>query len=180
MERTHIYLIFSKTGTWLSKSISFTTNSSYTHVALSLDDKFNKLHTFGRIQPNKPFTGGFVVEDLFNGVYTRPGCKCLIYKIPIEETQLKLLKYHLMFYTQSTSKYKYNFLGLFAVLMGKSWKRADYYFCSQFICELFHKCGIWTSPKAPELTRPTDLLHISEKEIIFEGLLQNYTTDLSI
>lgn len=180
MTETHIYLIFSKTRTWLSKSIGYATNSSYTHVAISLDDKFNRLHTFGRIHPNKPFTGGFVVEDLFDGVYKRPGCQCLIYKIPVNQTQLKQLKYHLMIYIQSSSRYKYNFLGLFAVLIRKSWKRTNYYFCSQFVSELFDRCGIWTSPKTPELTKPTDLLDISNKEIIFEGLLQNYTTNLPI
>lgn len=174
MKKHHIYLVFSKTGTWLSKSIGVITNSPYTHVALSLDDKFTKMHTFGRLHPDTPFNGGFVIESLFEGVYTRPGCKCLIYKIPIEESNLLLLKYFLIQYNKSASKYKYNFLGLFGVLAGMPWKRDNYYFCSQFVSELFFKSGVWTSPKAPELTRPTDLLLISKKEIIFEGFLCDY------
>lgn len=64
METKYIYLIFSKTGTWLSNLISIITKSPYTHVALSFDDKFNSLYTFGRVNPNNPFSGGFTIESL--------------------------------------------------------------------------------------------------------------------
>ena len=174
MKQLYIYLVFSRTGTWLSECIGYTTNSPYTHVALSLDSSFNNMYTFGRLAPNTPFTGGLTVENLHEGVYKNDHCKSLIYKIPVTYKQLCLLQNELCSYYSSDTEYKYNFLGLFAVLFGISWKRSNYYFCSQFITELFEKSEIWTSPKKAELTRPTDLMSITNKEIIFEGLLCDF------
>jgi hypothetical protein len=177
MEESNIYLVFSRTGTWLSRSIKIITNSQYTHVALSLDSNFNNMYTFGRLNPNNPFYAGLTIESLHDGVYKRSSsCESLIYKIPVSKNQLDKLIKEINTYYYSDIKYKYNFLGLFAVLLDKPWKRQHYYFCSQFVTELLNKSSIWDSPKIPELTRPTDLIHIKNKEIIFQGLTNEITS----
>lgn len=176
MEETCIYLVFSRTGTWLSRSIGAVTRSNYTHVSLSFDSNFDNMYSFGRLNPNNPFSGGLTKENLQKGVFKKsPNCKCLIYKVPVTETQLVALKKELDHYItlNNEAKYKYNFLGLFAVLMDKPIKRKRHFFCSQFIALLLIKSTIWESPKVPELTRPTDLILISEKEIFYEGLVNN-------
>ncbi|MBD7913130.1 MULTISPECIES: hypothetical protein [Clostridium] len=177
MEKSNIYLVFSRTGTWLSRSIKVITNSEYTHVALSLDSNFDNMYTFGRLNPNNPFYAGLTIENLHDGVYKKSSsCESLIYKIPVSKDQLDTLIDELNKYYYSDIKYKYNFLGLFAVLLDKPWKRSRHYFCSQFVTELLIKSSIWDSPKLPELTRPTDLVHIDNKEIIFQGSTNEIST----
>lgn len=175
MEKSNIYLVFSKTGTWLSTSIGLVTSSPYAHVSLSLDTTFNKMYTFGRINPDNPFSGGLTIENLHSGVYSNPGCKCLIYAVPVSKEQLDLLNKQLLEYYSSDINYKYNFLGLFAALVDKPLKRSTHYFCSQFVSKLLIESGIYKTSKPPELIRPTDLMLIPNKEVIFEGLLYKFT-----
>ncbi|MDS0526052.1 hypothetical protein NNC19_10205 [Clostridium sp. SHJSY1] len=171
MDESSIYLVFSKTGTWLSRLIKVLTNHPYTHVALSLDSNFNNMYTFGRLNPNNPFYAGLTIENLYAGVYQKAQyCESLICKIPVTNEQLEKLIIEINKYYSSDIQYKYNFLGLFAVLLDKPWKRENRYFCSQFVTELLINSDIWVSPKLPELTRPIDLIHIDNKEIIFQGL----------
>ncbi|WP_294352909.1 hypothetical protein [uncultured Clostridium sp.] len=175
----NIYLVLSKTGTWLSKSIGFVTQGDYTHASLSLDDSFTHMYSFGRINPNNPFYGGFTIENLYEGVYQRfTKCEVLIYKIPVSHEQYTLLMEQISKYAYSSERYKYNFLGLFTVLMDKPWKREYHYFCSQFISEILSKSNIWYSPKLPELTQPTDLINIENKEIFFKGPVKEFTSNL--
>ena len=176
MNESHIYLVFVKTDTLLSRSIGVITKSEYTHVALSLDSNFENMYTFGRIKPNNPFFAGLTIENFHTGIYQRSvNCPSLIYKIPVSAKQLDKLIEELNKYYSSDKKYKYNFLGLFAVLMDKSWKRDNHYFCSEFITYLLSKSDIWHSPKEPELTKPCDLINITNKEIFYKG----YTSDFS-
>lgn len=178
IEGSYIYIVLSKTGTWLSKSIGKVTNSEYTHVALSLDSEFNKMYTFGRLNPDNPFVGGLTIENLYDGVYKKfSGCKCLIYRLWVTNEQLESLKREIKFYLDSDIEYKYNFIGLFAVLLDKPLKRKEHYFCSEFITTLLENSDIWKSDKVPELTRPMDLLSINNKEIIYEGLVEDFVKD---
>lgn len=175
MEESNIYLVFSKTGTWLSTSIGLVTSSPYTHVSLSLDTNFNKMYSFGRVNPDNPFSGGLALENLYSGVYNNPGCKCMIYSVPVSKEQLALLKGQLSEYYSSDINYKYNFLGLFGVLLDKPLKRSKHYFCSQFVSKLLIESGIYETSRPPELISPTDLMSFPNKEIIFEGLLYQFT-----
>ena len=175
MKKHNIYLVFSKTGTWLSTSIGLVTSIPYPHVSLSLDTNFNKMYTFGRINVDNPFSGGLTIENLHCGVYNNPGCKCLIYTIPVSTEQLVLLNKQLSEYYSSDINYKYNFLGLFGILLDKPLKRTNHYFCSQFVSKLLIESGIYKTSKPPELISTTDLMLIPNKEVIFEGLLNKFT-----
>ena len=173
METEYIYIVFSKTGTWLSSIIDILTKSQYTHVALSFDDEFETLYTFGRINPNNPFSGGFTIESLNAGVYKKnPSTRCAIYKMPITSKQLKRLKKELNKFIHSNTHYKFNILGLISLLFGKPFERKKHYFCSQFVTKLLGESDIWHSPKPYGLTRPTDLLLITNKQLVFEGFVQ--------
>ncbi|CDM68281.1 hypothetical protein CM240_1117 [Clostridium bornimense] len=175
MNNRYIYLVFSKTGTWLSKIIKFTTQDKYIHVSLSLDSSLRKMYSFGRTNPNNPFCGGFVVEDLYSGVYSKfKNSTCLIYRVPITEKQYEALVKELDYFLLNKNKYRYNLLGLFFVLINKSFIRKNFYFCSQFVSEILMKSSIYSSNKKSEFHKPMDLLSIKNKEFIYEGLIKNY------
>lgn len=172
-----IYIVFSKTGTWLSRSIGVVTNSDYTHVSLSFDPTFTTMYSFGRLNPNNPFVGGLTIENLHAGVFQKSDyCQCMIYEIPVTNTQFIAIQDEVNRYFELNNniKFKYNFIGLFAVLVNKPLKRENHFFCSEFVTTLLNTSGIWTSPKLLELTRPTDLVEIENKNILYKGLVKEF------
>lgn len=175
MNSNYIYLVFSNTGTLLSKCINYYTKDEYVHVSLSFDENFNKMYSFGRIFPICPFIGGFVEENLNDGVYKRfQNSKCIIYKIEVDENQYKLLQKELSIFLNNKKKYRYNFLGLIGYIINKPIKRDNHYFCSEFVSHLLIKSNIFDPKKDPSLVKPSDLLEIENKEFIYEGYTNNY------
>lgn len=175
MKSKYIYLVFSNTGTLLSKCINNITKDDYVHVSISFDDTFSKMYSFGRVFPSNPIIGGLVEEDLHGGVYKRfENTKCLIYKIDITEEQYKLLVDELQYYFADRRKYRYNFIGLLALQFDKTLVRDNHYFCSEFISQLLINSGIYETDKVPQLIKPSDLLDIKNKKFVYEGLASKY------
>ena len=93
MKQQYIYLVFTKTGTWLSRTLNFFENSDYIYVSLGLDNPLNNLYSFGRTNPSNPFSGGFVVEDLSEGIYKRfEDTSLCIYRLKVTEKQYYILR----------------------------------------------------------------------------------------
>jgi hypothetical protein len=166
----YIYLVFSKTGTWLSRALNVFSETKYVHASLSFDDSFTKMYSFGRKNPDNPFSGGLVEENLYDGVYKKfSKSECLIYRVKVTEEQYNHLQKTIEDFLKDKNKYRYNFLGLFAIPLNRPIKRKNYYFCSQFVSEVLIKGRVYESDKAPELITPIDLFSIKNKDIIYEG-----------
>lgn len=173
MDKKCIYLVFTRTGTWLSRLISVFSDIEYPHASLSFDDEFTKMYSFGRKNPNNPLSGGFAVENLSEGVFKKySGCKCLIVKVTVSEEQYSSLKEYVSEFSKEKDKYRYNFLGLCSILFNMPLKRKNYYFCSQFVSEALAKSSVIKLDKEPALTRTDDLYAIKNKEILYEGFVR--------
>lgn len=179
MNNKYIYLVFSKTGTWLSRLISMFSDIRYPHASLSFDSEFTNMYSFGRRNPDNPFSGGFAEENLFSGVFKRHAdCQCMIYRVKVTEEQYVSLQKYVDKFLNEKDNYRYNFLGLYGLLLNITLKRKYYYFCSQFVSEALMKSGIIDLDKSPELTRTDDLYTVKDKEILYEGYV-NRQTDAS-
>lgn len=163
------------TGTWLSQVIYIFSHIEHPHSSISFDNSFTEMYSFGRVNPKNPFSGGFVVENLHGGVFRRfPNCKCLIYKIKVSDEEYFSLQEQVKEFLLKKEEYRYNFLGLFGVMLNKPFKRKNHYFCSQFIAEILIKSGIFHSSKVPELISTAELLTIENKEIIYQGPIASH------
>ncbi|HVJ47817.1 hypothetical protein [Desulfitobacterium sp.] len=170
MSSKYIYLVFTKTGTWLSKLISTVSQMKYAHSSISFDNSFTKMYSFGRVNPDNPFSGGFVVENLYEGVYKDSQCECLIYRIRVTVEQLFLLQEQVEKFQSEQDKYRYNFLGLFGILLNKPLiQRKNHYFCSQFVSEILLNSNVFHSERIPELIKTDELIAIENREVIYEG-----------
>ncbi|TCK93259.1 hypothetical protein EDC19_1450 [Natranaerovirga hydrolytica] len=175
MSEKNIYLVFSKTNTWLSRGITLFSKTKYVHTSLSLDDTFQVMYSFGRVKPNNPFSGGFAIENLFDGVYTKsPTCECLIYKVNVTTKQYNELLKEINYFCSKKECYRYNFLGLFGVLLNRPVVRKHHYFCTQFVSELLIKTKVYESTKVPALIKTTDLFNLENKELIYKGPVTAY------
>lgn len=172
MSQKNIYLVLSRTGTWLSNLISLFTEGKYIHSSISFDSSFTKMYSFGRTNPDNPFSGGFVQESLYDGVYKKfSRSECVIYKLEVTEEQYDILKNEIEGFLEKKDEYKYNFLGLFGVLFNQPVKRKNYYFCTQFVSEILIKSGVYDTDKNPALIKPDDLFSIENKDLIYEGFI---------
>ena len=57
MKNNYIYLVFSNTGTVISKLLHLCTKDNYVHVSISLDNTFSKMYSFGRLFEYFPIPG---------------------------------------------------------------------------------------------------------------------------
>lgn len=175
MEHKYIYLVFSKTGTWLWKTINIVTNVKYVHSSISFDESFTEMYSFGRVNPNNPFSGGLVKESFNEGVFKMfPESECLIYRIEVTEEQYTAIKSEVEVFLQCKNNYRYNFLGLFGILLNISIKRKNCYFCSQFVSELLIKGNVYNFGKEPQLISTSDLLALDNLELVYEGYIRHY------
>lgn len=175
MKQKYIYLVFSKTGTFLGRVISSFTCSKYAHVSISFDDSFTKMYSFGRRNPDNPFIGGFVEENIYDGVYKKfSGSECLICRVKVTKEQYDSIKLDVDEFVNNKDNLRYNFLGLLGVLFDKPLKRDNYYFCSQFVSGILAENNVLSLDKSPELIKPNDLIDMINGEIIYEGLIARY------
>lgn len=174
-QQDYIYLVFSKTGTWLARTIKHFTPSSYVHTSISFDDTFSRMYSFGRVNPDNPFSGGFVEENLFEGVYKKnDAAECKIYRVPVTRRQFNGLNRDIRFFYKHRHRYHYNFLGLFGVLVNRPLPRKNHYFCSQFVYMLLKKHGVLDIGKHPGLVQATDFFDLDNMTLIYEGNIKQF------
>ncbi len=180
MKHKYIYLVFTKTGTWLSKTLNFFESSEYIHVSLGLDNPFNNLYSFGRTKLNNPFSGGFVIEDLSKGLYKRfENAPICVYRLKVTEKQYEMLQKEISTFLIAQQDYRYNFIGLFGVWFNYPINRNSHFFCSQFVSLTLTHAGIYNPKKTLGLIKPCDLLKIKSLELMYRGTIKEYINEKS-
>ncbi|WP_371320189.1 hypothetical protein [Chengkuizengella axinellae] len=170
-----IYIILTNTGTMLTRAIKSVTNAPYNHASISIDEGLKKVFSFGRKQPDNPFNGGFVQEDFIKGTFSwYPETTCAIYKLNIGESEFKKLLRYISVFEKNSSKYFYNFIGLFGVPLNKAIDIPASYFCSQFVAEILRRSGVQLFQKKSSLVTPDDFRNVDNLELIFEGRIYDY------
>lgn len=172
METRRVYLVFSDTGTLLTKTINLYTKSILNHASIALDRQLDHVYSFGRKRPNNPFIGGFVKENLQAPFFDNT--KCAVYRLTISEEEYQLLQQRIMVMEASKHLYRYNLLGLFGIVLNKELGRNNAFFCSQFVATLLQDCGSYHTAKPTYLIRPQDLRELPELELIYQGELEQY------
>lgn len=175
MNDKEIFLVLTRTGTWLSKTIGYFTQDEYTHLSISFDDSLKYMYSFGRTNPSNPFSGGFVVENINTGVFKMfPNSKCLIYKIPVNTQQLNKLKTGINTFLLNKYSYKYSVLGLVGIQLNYPVERTHYYFCSQFVFKLLKEANICIGDINASLSKPTDIFKLKNLDFYYEGYVRDY------
>ncbi len=170
-----IFIVFSKTGTWLSRVLSKAGNFKYMHSSISFVEDLSEMYSFGRLKPNNPFIGGFVKESINQGVYQfSKKNEIKVFKMKVSDAQAQMLMYEINRFEEQARLYHYNFLGLVFIPFKIKYVRKHYYFCSQFISELLMKIAILDQSIAPEWTSPRDLIQYLDLTLVFEGYIHQY------
>lgn len=172
MEDTTVYFLLTDTGSWLTQTIKFFTKKKYNHCSLAFDSELENTYSFGRINITNPFIGGFVHEDTLSAFFLQSNCA--LYSLKVTSKEKERLEHYMEFMEENKERFRYNFLGLAAVLFQIEWERKDYYFCSQFIGTVLKDAGIFTPAKSLSFITPEDILNALPFELVYEGLLLDY------
>src|SRR3954453_3641230 len=116
MERK-VYLLLTNTGSFLTKLIKLYTKKPYNHASIAFDYDLKEVYSFGRKTAGNPFIGGFVKEDVRAGLFKQ--ADCAIYSFTVTEAQLQKMYHYLHEIEVQKNHYRYNFLGLFGVMLNK-------------------------------------------------------------
>ena len=165
-----IYILLTRTNTLLSRCIHAAPGNHYTHSALSLDNTFTQLYSFGRKYKYSYLPAGFVRESVNRGLMGDSNdIECAVYELKITNRSHKRLMRLLNEMESEMELYQYNILGLFLCLFGVENQRRRHFFCSQFVSYVLLKSGAVEFGKAPSLVRPVDFQNLPGATQIFEG-----------
>lgn len=169
MERKQVYLLLTDTGTLFTRMIKLYTKKPYNHASIVFDRHFNEVYSFGRKRPRNPFIGGFVNEDVRQGLFKN--ARCAIYRFDATADQLDKMKTFIKEIEMEKHRYRYNLLGLFTFMINKPSNRKHAFFCSEFVAHVLREGGIIEFQKPISLVSPHDLQSIETLHLEFEGQL---------
>lgn len=168
-----IYIVLTFSGSVLSTLIKCYTRKKYSHVSIALDENLNNMYSFGRLHPYNPFWGGFVHEIPNQGTYKRfKNTISKIYSLEITENEYRKIKKTIKKFEKNKKIYRFNMIGLSAVVIHKKIKRKNYFYCAEFVKYLFDNAGI--NCGLPEIVQPADFERINNLNFIYSGKLIDY------
>jgi hypothetical protein len=171
-----IYFLFTDTGTILSRMIKLYTKKPLNHASIALDYQLLDVYSFGRKRPNNPFLAGFVRENIRDGFFK--DADCAIFCCTITENQFQKIIWKIGEMEKNKHDYKYNLIGLIAVMMNMELDRKNAFFCSHFVATVLEESGIEINHHKPlSLVTPYDIKESSSLELVYEGKLASYFTD---
>lgn len=167
-----VYIVLTNTGTLLSKTISKYTHSDLNHASIAFDEELCEVYSFGRKHRHNPFIGGFVQENVTAGVFRH--ATCVIYRFDVPDATFLRIKHAIADIKENKELYKYNFLGLLAIVFNIEMPRERAYFCSHFVAAVLEQSGIKLFPIPPHRIQPQHFTYISSFTFEYAGNLQDY------
>lgn len=172
MGERELFLLFTDTGTWLSRAIKIFTKKELNHVSISFSEDLKTVYSFGRKQPRNPFIGGFVLEDVKAGFLAKS--QCAIYRQEISKSDYERMISIIREIEANQEMYRYNFIGLFGVLLHVQINRRSAFFCSQFVATVLKESASFSINKPVCFITPADLRCQRGLELIYKGELADY------
>ena len=174
-----IYIIETHSGTFPSKVIKKITKYQFSHVLISLDNKLDKMYTFGRRTVQNPLNSGFIIESTNSPFYEKfKDTSCKVYELKISKKKYKMLKKIINKYEKTPEKYNYDIIWLCLRMFRITIKRKNHYVCTSFIAELITQTKIYDFDKPCEKVKPIDFEYIPNKKLYYSGKLINYSVQI--
>lgn len=169
-----IYIITSQTGTRFSRMLHLFNRAPYNHASISMDGSMRELYSFGRQCLWLPIASGFVREEPGRGIYRRyQDTQCAVYRVWVSPEQYRLLREAIRRFEEEEWAYRYNFLGLIAMMAGIPFRRQHHFVCSQFVAYVLYQSGLWDLDKDISLARPQDFSRLSGARLVYQGKLND-------
>lgn len=171
--KRNIYIVLSQTGTVFSRALKFVTGAKYNHVSISLSPTLEKMYSFGRLNPYNPFIGGFVEEGKHKGTFQRfKNTEVMVLELTVDEEKYAGIQSLINYFIQKKTKFHYNYWGIVLACFKKNFAPSNRFYCSQFVRAVLAWLDIENACELPDIVRPIDFLKLTNKKIVYSGLLQ--------
>ncbi|MBE5806579.1 MAG: hypothetical protein E7313_07755 [Clostridiales bacterium] len=141
-QNNYIYIVLVKALTGLGKFARLTGKYEYTHIAVCLDEKFDKFYTFSRRKHHSPFDCGFMIETLDCYAFGKyKNVKLKIFKVPVvKENKEKIEKY--IENVSKDSEYIFNFFSMITMPIFGGFKIYKAHNCMSFVSKIIELSDI--------------------------------------
>jgi hypothetical protein len=175
METRYLYVVLTRTTSWLSNLIHLITGDEFTHSALGFDRGLRDLYSFCRRYTRNPFWGCFKKEYLNEGLYALcdelPG---VVIELPVTREQYDAAEKTVAELWAVRSTLGYNYLGLFRHLFGLyGAEDGRRFLCAEFVYHVLRRLGAAAFGVPRDRIKPQDLTRIGG-EVIYRGDLKKY------
>lgn len=144
--------------------IRWYTKAPLNHASIAFDPQLKEVYSFGRKNPQNPFIGGFVKEDMQGPLFKN--ATIVVYQCTVSQIQFKKIRSIVGQFEVESHLYTYNLFGLLGVMLNIPIKRRNAYFCSQFVASVFEAANVQLVEKRAELTTPADLVRSGSLELM--------------
>ena len=170
-----IYIVLSYTGTILSRIVKFYTKKEYSHVSISLDENLEQMYSFGRKHAYNPFYAGFVQESPHYGTFKRfKNTKTKIYSMEVSNSDYQKIKDAIEEFKKHENRYRFNMMGIVAILAHYHLKREKYFYCAEFVKYVLDHSDL--DLDLPEMVKPDDFQKMEGLDVIYTGRMRDYHT----
>ncbi len=167
-----IYILLTRSQTYVSRLIHLTTSDPYTHVSISFDRTLQPLYGFARKRANRPLPAGLRFEPLNDGFYRKNrNIPCALYELTVGDDVYQRAKQLVETMMRNADWYRYNVLGLFLCGLNIPLSRKRYFFCAEFVGYVLQQSRAVKLPKQTSLMHPMDYTHLENVSCRFQGTL---------
>jgi len=167
-----IYLLLTKSDTFLSKMVEVITSDMYTHISISFEKCLQPMYSSSRKNGITLFPAGPCTENFHKGYLKRHlHIPCILYSLNVSDEVYYSAKSEVENIINNADDYKFNVIGLLFCRLNIPYHRKNHYFCSQFVGEILHNNQALQLPKDTSLMRPNDYRAIPDLVCQFDGQL---------
>lgn len=171
-----IYVLLTRSGTWVSHLIGLVTEDRYTHASISFEPTLQPMYSFSRKFVHLPLPAGLRAEPLDTGFYKKyHAIPCALYELDVTDEVYFAAKNEVEQMMQDAAHCPFNLIGLLLCRMEIPFHRENQYFCSEFVSEVLTRSHALPMPKVPSLMRPNDYTRLPQLRCCFEGKLNELT-----
>lgn len=135
-QNNYIYVVLVKALTGLGMFARLTSKYDYTHIAVCLDENFDKFYTFSRRKHYAPFDCGYMIETLDCYAFGKhKDVKLKIFKVPVSKEK----KENIEKYIENVSKdseYIFNFFSMLTMSIFHGFKIYKAHNCMSFVSKI--------------------------------------------
>lgn len=168
-----IYILLTKSDTYISKMIGLVTSDPYTHVSISFEENLRPMYSFSRKYIHSPLPAGLRVEPLDYGFYKKYDyIPCALYELKVTDEVYEAAKKEVDTMMNDSRGYYFSVIGLFLCRLRIPLHRRRHLFCSQFVGEILHRSNALELPKDTSLMRPNDYSQLPDLTCRFQGRIE--------
>ena len=171
-----VYVMLMHSGTALANAIKTIIKSNFSHASISFDSSMKSMYSFGRKSDTNPFIGAFKKEDITTKFFQNKEIPYALYVVPCTKSEIDAMKKRLNFFIQNSTKFKYDFTGLFKNYLGIADNPEYKWFCSRFVADILNAGRPQNDPYViePSLMKPEDFTNTNFATYVTGGMLDTY------